>query len=72
VALATIAQTVGERMGRSDLLRIADGSSEHPLVVASVNRLATEVGWRPRFTLTSAIDETVRWWTSPEAQAVPA
>jgi nucleoside-diphosphate-sugar epimerase len=64
VAIGTIALAVAERMGRPDLLRVADGFDEHPLVSASVERMISEVGWRPRFTLPEAIEETVRWWTA--------
>lgn len=72
VRIGAIATAVAERMGRPDLLRIAEGAGEYPLVAASVERLRTEVGWRPRFDLATAVDETVRWWTSPEARAAVA
>jgi nucleoside-diphosphate-sugar epimerase len=72
VRIGAIAAAVAERMGRPDLLRISEGSSEHPLVAASVERLESEIGWRPRFDLTTAVDETVRWWTSPDARAAVA
>jgi nucleoside-diphosphate-sugar epimerase len=72
VRIDAIATAVAERMGRPDLLRIVEGSNEHPLVAANVERLTDEVGWKPRFDLTTAVDETVRWWTSPAARAAVA
>jgi nucleoside-diphosphate-sugar epimerase len=72
VRIGAIATAVAERMGRPDLLRVVEGSSEHPLVAASVERLRHEVGWQPRFDLRTTVDETVRWWTSPAARAAVA
>lgn len=72
VSIAAIATGVAERMGRLDLLRLSEGSTEHPLVVGSVERLTSEVAWRPRVDLATALDHTVQWWTSPAARVALA
>lgn len=37
-------------------------SSNDSSVTADVNRLATEVKWRPQYSLDAALDSTIAWW----------
>jgi len=65
VAVRDLALAVAERLGRPHLLGLGDrhgGDAEPPLVVADVARLTGELGWRPRHTLQSGLDETIAWW----------
>jgi nucleoside-diphosphate-sugar epimerase len=68
VRIADVARGIAERVGRPDLLTIEEGPADHPMVAASVARLREEVGWRPAHDMAAALDETVRWWSSPEAR----
>jgi nucleoside-diphosphate-sugar epimerase len=65
VAVRDLALAVAQRLGRPDLLGLGDrpGSDDDaPLVVADVRRLTGGLGWRPRYTLESGLDETIAWW----------
>jgi nucleoside-diphosphate-sugar epimerase len=35
---------------------------EPPLLVAKIDRLTHEVGWKPAYTLEAGLEQTVRWW----------
>jgi nucleoside-diphosphate-sugar epimerase len=64
----TIAELVGEialQVGRPELVRLGARTappSEPPLLVPDIERLRTEVGWRPRFNLHDGIADTIAWW----------
>jgi len=65
VALREIVTRIGDIVGRPDLLRIGEipaRSNDVPLVVAGGNRLARELGWRPRFDLDAGLLHTIDWW----------
>lgn len=68
VRIADVATRVADRLGRRDLLTIEEGASDNALVAANVTRLRDEVGWRPEHEFGSALDETVRWWSSAAAR----
>jgi nucleoside-diphosphate-sugar epimerase len=73
LSVADLARRVGDLMGRPDLIRLgarATSMEEPPLVVADVTRLRTEVGWRPRHTLESGLEATIRWWREQCAREV--
>lgn len=63
-ALEMVARAVAERLERPGLLRVDPGTAEDPVVVAGVERLRGEVGWRPARTLQEAVDDTVDWWAA--------
>ena len=71
-SVGSLAATVAEKTGRSDLLRVDDGSRENAVVVADVTRLRDEVGWVPRTPIDAALDETVRWWQRHATVDTPA
>ncbi|HEX8843688.1 MAG TPA: NAD(P)-dependent oxidoreductase [Pyrinomonadaceae bacterium] len=65
VALKEIILELGRLTGRSELIRldaVPAPASEPPAIVADVERLSDEVGWRPRFDLSEGLARTVRWW----------
>lgn len=37
-------------------------ANETPLVVADIQRLSIELGWKPKHDLDSGLDETISWW----------
>jgi nucleoside-diphosphate-sugar epimerase len=62
-SVATVAEAVARIVGRPELLRLGalpgeDGTS----VVAAVDRLGDEVGFRPRLSLEEGLRDTVEWW----------
>ena len=46
-----------------------DGPASDAFVVANVDRLRTEVGWQPQFTLDAGLDDAVTWWSDRAAKA---
>jgi nucleoside-diphosphate-sugar epimerase len=65
VTLAEIARTAARKIGREDLLELGAlpaPPDEAPEVVASVERLENEVGWRAAHDLEAGIEETILWW----------
>jgi len=66
VRLKDVALGVADAMGRPDLIRlgaIPAPPDEPPLLVADVRRLASELGWTPRFELIQGLNDTIDWWT---------
>ena len=68
VQVGAIAEGVARRIGRHDLLQMEDGPASDAFVVANVDRLRTEVGWQPQFTLDAGLDDAVAWWSSSKSQ----
>lgn len=67
IAVGDVARAAADKIGRRDLLEVGippAAPEEPPLVVADVSRLTREVGWRPRYTLDSGLDQTILWWRS--------
>ncbi|MBV9772382.1 MAG: NAD(P)-dependent oxidoreductase [Gemmatimonadetes bacterium] len=64
VAVRDVIFRIADLLGRRDLLRLGARSAAHepPLVVADVDRLTNEVGWRPRFDLDTGLRDTIRSW----------
>ena len=63
VSLREVAGGIQSRLGgelRFGALKSPEGEPES--LVASVSRLAGEVGWRPRTSLDSGLDRAIRWW----------
>ena len=70
--LAEVIATLAELTGRHDLVRL--GARPAPAgdpsrLAATTVRLSQEVGFRPRHTLATGLEDTVAWWRS--AQALP-
>ena len=65
VTVRAIVQLLGEMLGRTDLLAfgaIKTNLVDPPFLVADVDRLRNEIGWRPSFCLEEGLQHTVRWW----------
>lgn len=63
--VADIVHAVASYVGRLDLVQLGvppSSPAEPRSIVANVDRLANEVGWRPSLTLAEGIAETVEWW----------
>ena len=67
VRVGTIAEGIARRLDRPDLLELEDGPRDDGFVVANVDRLRQEVGWRPRVTLDEGLDRAVEWWVQHSA-----
>ena len=69
VRVKQIVRSIGEQIGRSDLIRLGARpmqAGDPPSIVADVTRLEREVGWRPSRTFDEALSETVDWWRTRE------
>jgi nucleoside-diphosphate-sugar epimerase len=67
VRLREIAEHVAGRLRRPDLLRLGalpTQPEDPPLLVGDARRLTGEVGWSPRHTLVTGLDDTIAWFTS--------
>mgnify|MGYP001302907269 FL=1 len=63
--LKTIINQIGERIGRSDLIRLGAlqaRPNEAPQVLADTTILSQRVGWSPRYDLDEGLDATIAWW----------
>jgi len=62
--LRKVFETIGEQLGRSELLQF--GARPGPVppyrLWANTRRLNQELGWAPRFNLASGIENTIEWW----------
>ncbi|MDO9425880.1 MAG: NAD(P)-dependent oxidoreductase [Methylobacterium sp.] len=73
VPVRTLLDGLAERTGRPDLLDYgarALGPSEPAVIEAAVARLRDEVGFRPRFTLDTGLDDTLAWWRDHRARGL--
>lgn len=64
-SIASFLERIAERIGRPDLLRLggrAATTAEPAVVTANVQRLTTEVGWRPGPGLDESIDRSIAYW----------
>jgi nucleoside-diphosphate-sugar epimerase len=64
VAVRDVLSEIGRQIGRPDLLRFGarDSDPETARIWANTQRLSKEVGWSPRYDLTSGIEQTIEWW----------
>jgi len=65
IALRGIIYKIAEKLNRRDLIQLGvlpTSTNEPPLLVADVNRLHDEVGWRPKYNLDTGLDRTIEWW----------
>jgi nucleoside-diphosphate-sugar epimerase len=69
VRVKEIVRTIGDQIGRSDLIRLGARpmpAGDPPSIVADVGRLEREVGWRPSRSFDQALSETIDWWRDRE------
>jgi nucleoside-diphosphate-sugar epimerase len=65
IALADLIDRIAHEIGRPDLVRLgarSAPSNEPPLLVPDVRRLRDEVQWRPQFSLSAGLSDTIAWW----------
>ncbi|HEV3168101.1 MAG TPA: NAD(P)-dependent oxidoreductase [Isosphaeraceae bacterium] len=65
VTVATLVQTLGELLGRPDLIRMGafpNREWDPPFVGGDSLRLRTEAQWSPRYQLSDGLAATVEWW----------
>jgi nucleoside-diphosphate-sugar epimerase len=65
VALSDLIERIAQQIGRSDLVRLGARSTaadEPPILLPDVHRLRDEVQWRPLFSLSEGILDTIAWW----------
>jgi len=67
IALEDVIKTIGDKIGRSNLIRMGALPSplnDPPILVADTKRLTEEVKWKPKFDIDSGLDRTIQWWKS--------
>ncbi len=65
VTIAALMQTLGELMGRPELIRLGalpGREGDPPYVSGDNRRLTTEAHWSPRLTLREGLAKTIEWW----------
>lgn len=65
IAVADLVDRIAREIGRPDLVRLGARSApsdEPPLLVPDVKRLRDEVQWRPQFSLSEGLSDTIAWW----------
>lgn len=71
----SVAEVVGEaarQIGRPDLLRLGalpTSADEPPLIAADIRRLVHEVGFVPRHSLQSGLEQAIAWWRQRGAES---
>jgi nucleoside-diphosphate-sugar epimerase len=72
LALSDMIEGIARQIGRLDLVRLGARTSaaeEPSLLLPDVHRLRDEVHWRPRFSLSEGISDTIAWWRAELAVA---
>jgi nucleoside-diphosphate-sugar epimerase len=64
ISLRTVFETIGRQLGRPELIQFGarESGSTPYRIWANTRRLTGEVGWAPRFTLDSGVEQTIAWW----------
>ena len=65
VALKDVIKTIGDKIGRSNLIQmdtLLSPANDPPILVADTKRLTEEVGWVPKFDINTGLDRTIKWW----------
>ena len=67
ISLRKIVSKLGRWLNGEHLIKwgaVPSPPNEASLVVANVNRLSEEVGWRPQYDLNQGLKTTIDWWRS--------
>ena len=67
VALKDVIKTIGDKIGRKNLIRMGtlpSPANEPQILVAETKRLTEEVRWAPKFDINTGLDRTIHWWKS--------
>ena len=64
VSLRAVFETIGRQLARSELIQFGarEAGSQPYRVWANTQKLVREVGWAPRYTLATGIEQTIEWW----------
>jgi nucleoside-diphosphate-sugar epimerase len=65
VAIRTIAERIGDLLGRRELLRVGAipaAATDKPLVVGDVSRIQSALGWAPEVSLDEGLQLSIDWW----------
>lgn len=65
IALKTICYTIADLLGKRHLIRLGVlpvPENEAPFLVADVQKLNQQVGWKSRITLEEGLKSTIEWW----------
>jgi nucleoside-diphosphate-sugar epimerase len=74
IAVADLVHRIALEIGRPDLVRLGARSTatdEPPLLVPGVHRLRDEVPWRPQFSLSAGLSDTIAWWRAQLRVSAP-
>jgi UDP-glucuronate decarboxylase len=74
IAVAELVDRIALEIGRPDLVRLGARSTatdEPPLLVPDVHRLRDEVQWRPQFSLSAGLSDTIAWWRAQLHMSLP-
>jgi nucleoside-diphosphate-sugar epimerase len=75
IALADLINRIALEIGRPELVRLGARSAptnEPLLLVPDVRRLRDEVQWRPQFSLSAGLSDTIAWWRGQLGLSGPA
>ncbi len=75
VMVKDVIDTIAAELHRQDLVRlgaITSAANDPPLLCANVDRLSTEVGWSPAYTLHDGLRHTISWWRQQLAPGAKA
>jgi nucleoside-diphosphate-sugar epimerase len=75
IAVADLVDRIALEIGRPELVRFGARSTptdEPPLLVPDVHRLRDEVHWRPRFSLSAGLSDTIAWWRAQLRVSAPS
>lgn len=65
VSLKQVVNEIADNLNGQDLVQFGARpapANETPFVVADIQRLSNELGWKPKHDLTSGLCETIEWW----------
>ena len=67
--IGDLAESIAKKLGTAHLLELGSNvrKSDHvPSVVASIDKITEEVGWKPSIGLDKGLVETIQWWRENE------
>ena len=67
IALGELVELIAGQIGRPELVRLGAlpaPAQEPPLLLPELHRLHDRTRWRPRFTLSAGLGDTIDWWRS--------
>jgi nucleoside-diphosphate-sugar epimerase len=64
VTLREVFETIGTQLGRPELIQFGarEAGAQPYRLWARTRRLSEELGWTPRYSLSSGLENTIEWW----------